>query len=317
MLLVCLLGLSACRSDRVSIDPKDPDSPQFAYRKDELALLQMAADDIQELERDKRYGAIYDDYASDNFRKSVGRRQFMIMSNCVESFLGDLQEYDRNDIGFRREFIKDKNGRENQREFVDVLNRKVQRVLGSLEEQLVFVPNGLSFQLNGLYWISKDKPFLECVAQSGRLDAETAPAPPPNSSEPATTPSVSSEGANATETTPSQTKASSTPNALERPNNVVPNGTASPASGGSAASVAPTPATQTVQPMRPAEIKKSALNARPAGAGAVVDQRPNSAKTGEEKKAEEEAKKRRRLELPEETETQITVPLPTSPGSDD
>jgi hypothetical protein len=279
----------------------------------------MAADDIQELERNKRYGAIYDDYASEEFKKGIGRRQFMIMTNCVESFLGDLEEYDRNEIGFRREFLKDKSGKPDPQRFLDVLNRKVQRGLGSMEEQLVFVPNGLSFQLNGLYWIAKDKAFLQCMAQSRELDAATAPKPEPAPEEAkqpetaSTQPATSSSGAQATQmpTSPA-TAPTNPPTSLENK--------PAPAQGSISGPVpASTPGsvnTQAVQTMRPAEIKKAPLNARPAGAGAVVDQRPVVPKTAAEKKAEEDAKKRR-LELQEESENQVTVPLPISPGSDD
>ncbi len=318
--LLSVLSLTACRSDRVSVDPKDPNSPQFAYRKDELALLQMAADDIQELERNKRYGVIYDDYASDEFKKGVGRRQFMIMSNCVESFLGDLEEYDRNEIGFRREFLKDKSGKADAQRFLDVLNRKVQRTLGSMEEQLVFVPNGLSFQLNGLYWIAKDKSFLQCMAQSGQLDAATAPKPEPTANgteQPAD--AVISQPATPSNEVPatgspqpaSQTETTNQPSSSEHTGAGNTN-TGGPVPTTNASSVNAPP----VQTMKPAEIKKAPLNARPAGAGAVVDQRPVRPKTTAEKKAEEDAKKRR-LELQEEPENEVTVPLPTSPGSDD
>lgn len=317
--LLSVLCLAGCRSDRISVDPKDPHSPQYAYRKDELALLQMAADDIQELERNKRYGAIYDDYASEAFKKGVGRRQFMIMTNCVESFLGDLEEYDRNEIGFRREFLKDKSGKADPQRFLDVLNRKVQRGLGSMEEQLVFVPNGLSFQLNGLYWIAKDKAFLQCMAQSRELDAATAPKPEPTAealkqAEAAgTEPSASASGVQATDSQQASANApTNTPAVSEGKPATAQTGSAGPVPTATPDSVKP----PSVQPMRPAEIKKAPLNARPAGAGAVVDQRPVVPKSAAEKKAEEDAKKRR-LELQEEPENQVTVPLPISPGSDD
>ncbi|WP_303674531.1 hypothetical protein [Vampirovibrio chlorellavorus] len=319
--LLSVLCLAGCRSDRVSVDPKDPNAPQYAYRKDELALLQMAADDIQELERNKRYGVIYDDYASEAFKKGVGRRQFMIMTNCVESFLGDLEEYDRNEIGFRREFLKDKSGKADPQRFLDVLNRKVQRGLGSMEEQLVFVPNGLSFQLNGLYWIAKDKAFLQCMAQSRALDAATAPKPEPTAeavtqtqTETAgTQPTASTNGAPATDSQQASTNAQVNSPAVSESKPA----SAQTGAGGPVPAATPSPVnTPSVQPMRPAEIKKAPLNARPAGAGAVVDQRPVVPKSAAEKKAEEEAKKRR-LELQEEPENQVTVPLPISPGSDD
>jgi hypothetical protein len=310
-LLFIMAGFSGCRSDRVAVDKKDLDSPQYEYRKDELALLQMVADDIQELERKKQYGTIYDDYASPAFQKGVGRRQFMIMANCVESFLGDLEEYDRNDIGFNRQFTKGQP--KSDKNYVDVLNRKVQRALGSIEEQLVFAPSGLGFKLNGLYWIAKDKAFIQCMRQSGQLDAETAPKPEVLP-EAATTPAVSSQTATeSNKTTPSETPSASTEE------------TRQPASGQATPSTEtgnqpPTPVgglnsleTKSVQTMKPAEVRKEQIKARPAGAGAVVDQRPTPKKTKEQIQAEEQAAKRR-IEPSEPTEM---VPLPTTGGSDD
>lgn len=321
VLVLISFSLGGCRSDKVTVDAKDPNSPQFTYRKDELALLQMSADDIQELERKKRYGTIYDDYASDSFKKGVGRRQFMIMANCVESFLGDLEEYDRNDVGFRREFLKDKGGSKGKLEtaYIDVLNRKVQRALGSIEEQLVFVPNGLSFQLNGLYWIAKDKSFLRCMAQSGQLDVQTAPRPElfPDGSEMSTESDSSKKEPDSEEGTQNADERSRKPDgetgseSSEKPESGKPEVSPQvpvPAEGANSLESKP------VQQMKPAEIRKEPLKARPAGAGAVVDQRPLTQKAKNEQKEREEAEKRR-IEL--ETQDQGTVPLPTAPGSDD
>src|SRR6476659_6893625 len=95
-----LIGFSGCQNDRVSVNTKDPDSPQYAYRLDELALLHMTADDVQEKERKKQYGQIYDQYGSDDFKQAISRRRFLIMSNCVENFLGGVEEFDTNDLGF-------------------------------------------------------------------------------------------------------------------------------------------------------------------------------------------------------------------------
>jgi hypothetical protein len=151
------------------VNPKDPRSPKFAYRLDELALLQMATDDILNLERKKQYGVIYDEYTSSEFQKNVSRRRFLIMSNCVETYLGGLQEFDSNDLGFARKTLKGQT--------MDTLTRKVQRERGKAEEHLVFIPSGFNFKLNGLYWISKDKIFLQCIADSPQIEANTAPMP--------------------------------------------------------------------------------------------------------------------------------------------
>lgn len=315
-LLGLLFSLGGCRNDRVAVNPKDLNSPQFAYRLDELALLQMNADDVQELERKKQYGKLYDQYASDAFKQGVTRRRFLIMSNCVESFLGDLQEYDRNDVGFHREQLKEKG---QQYGFIDVLNRKVQRSLGSIEEQLVFAPLGLNFKLNGLYWISKDKQFLQCIAESPQIEAQTTPQPEgaPAAAENAK-PTEGEPAQKTEEAPPTQGKSEAQPSAETLPakpegeqpatpqpfNPNAPN----PAAPASTPPAVPVP----VQGMKPAEIRKEPLGARPAGAGAVVDQRPLPVKTPAEIKAEEDAKKRR-----QELEKLQTVPLPTTGGSDD
>ncbi len=304
LMALLVLGLSGCRNDRVDVNKKDPDSPQYAYRKDELALLQMSADDIQELERKKQYGTIYDDYASEAFKQGVGRRRFMIMSNCVESFLGDVEEYDRNDIGFRRDYLKDKRNKPTQN-YVDVLNRKVQRTLGSIEEQMVFVPNGLSFKLNGLYWIAKDKHFLQCIGQSESLDQQTAPKPEVPAA--GTEPSTEVPATNASGETKPATETGAQPGSVSEP---IP-------SGASTGGPVPEPATGTeakpIHGLKQTEIKKQTIQARPAGAGAVVDSRPLPKKTREERKTEDTSKERIEPEEP----IQGTVPLPTTGGSDD
>jgi hypothetical protein len=231
----------------------------------------------------------------------------MIMANCVESFLGDVEEYDRNDIGFRRDYLKDKQNKPTQN-YVDVLNRKVQRTLGSIEEQMVFIPNGLSFKLNGLYWIAKDKHFLHCIGQSESLDEQTAPKPevPAAGAQPSTeTPATNATG----ETTPA-TETGTQPGSPSGTSEQTPS--AAPTGG-----PVPEPATGTeakpIHGLKQTEIKKHTIQARPAGAGAVVDSRPLPKKTKDEKKAENAAKDRIEPEEP----IQGTVPLPTTGGSDD
>lgn len=236
--------LSTCRSDRVAVNPKDPRSPKFAYRLDELALLQMAADDVLNLERKKQYGAIYDGYASPEFQKSVSRRRFLIMSNCVETYLGGLQEFDSNDLGF------DRKHQPGHKQPLDILTRKVQREKGKLDEQLVFVPSGFNFKLNGLYWISKDKTFLQCIADSPRIEANTAPMPQamPTADEQAQTAKAPTSAASDIE---EQATASAEEPSQEQP---------------------PTPENASTQPV--SGIESNNAETRPAGAGALLDLRP-------------------------------------------
>jgi hypothetical protein len=249
VLLAGVLAVGGCRSDHISVNPKDPKSPQFAYRLDELALLQMAADDIMDLERKKQYGRIYDDYASRGFKRMVSRRHFLIMSNCVETHLGALQEFDINEIGFRREVLKEQPGAP-----LDVLNRRATRAKGTIDEQLVFIADGVNFKLNGLYWVAKDKQFLECIRNSSQLEATTRP--------PKGTPLVAGEPPVAA-TSPAQPGESAATGKPGEP-------TTTPGS-------APDDQAVPVEKLAPSEAGQKTIQVRPAGAGAVEDTRPTPA----------------------------------------
>lgn len=275
LLVAGMLVLSGCRSDRVQVNTKDPRSPQFAYRLDELALLQMAADDIMELERKKHYGEIYDTYAGNEFKGIVSRRRFLIMSNCVETYLGELQEYDQNQIGFRRESLKEQPGKP-----FDVLNRRVTRARGTIDEQMVFTASGVNFKLNSLYWIAKDKQFLECIRNSPQVEASTQPVP----EQPAETPSGEQP---AKPGEPATQPGSPTP-ATDDQSNKPADGQA-PTDG---AQQPPVPGSEPapVQQLKPSEVKQKTIQARPAGAGAVEDTRP-TAKPVKKKPAQAPAKK--------------------------
>jgi hypothetical protein len=237
--------LSTCRSDRVTVNLQDPRSPKYAYRLDELALLQMAADDIFNLERKKQYGTIYDEYTSPDFKKSVSRRRFLIMSNCVETYLGGLQEFDSNDLGFVRQH------QARQRHPFDILTRKIQREKAKVDEQLVFIPSGFNFKLNGLYWISKDKTFLQCIADSPQIEANTVPMP------------------KATPVTEEQTQTAKASTAKTANNAAQPVASTEEAQ----SEQPPTPEAAPVQAV-PASEPGNNVQTRPAGAGAVMDTRP-------------------------------------------
>jgi hypothetical protein len=243
VLLAGILALGGCRSDHISVNPKDPKSPQFAYRLDELALLQMAADDIMDLERKKQYGRIYDDYASHGFKRMVSRRHFLVMSNCVETHLGALQEFDINEIGFRREVLKEQPGAP-----LDVLNRRATRAKGTIDEQLVFIADGVNFKLNGLYWIAKDKQFLECIRNSSQLEASTRP---PEDTQPVAGQSPAQAGESAA--------------------------TGKPGEPATAPGSAPDGQAVPVEKPAPSEAGQKTMQAHPAGAGAVEDTRPTPA----------------------------------------
>lgn len=316
VVLSCCLSLAGCRSDRVNVNAKDPDSPQFAYRLDELALLQMAADDIQELERKKQYGQIYDNFASDNFKAGVSRRRFMIMANCVETNLGGLQEFDRNDIGFRREWVKAAKGGQYP---LDVLNRLIQRDRGTVEEQLIFITSGFNFKLNGLYWISKDEPFLQCIANSPQVEASTepkveTPQESTTSEETTTTKASDTESKNASETA-SQSETSKEATSSE---STAPSGSSPAQTDGLRPVATPLPLPGApVQEMKPSEQhKKEPLQARPAGAGAVVDTRPTPKKPSAAKDTKSTTSSTPKAEesVPLRPATERRAPVPGSSG---
>lgn len=177
MVVFCLAGtllagtLGGCRrSDVVAVDPENPNSPQYPYLAHEFALLQLAVDDIQELEKKKQYGKIYDDYASDEFRKNTTRRHFLVMANCTEEHLGSLTEYDDDHFGFNRNRMPAEN-----QPALDSITRYVQREKkGQVREQMIFSGDGIHFKLNGLYWISEDKHFLQCMQEAEKIAVRTA-----------------------------------------------------------------------------------------------------------------------------------------------
>lgn len=125
------------------------------YRKDELALLKIATDNIQAMEAAKQYGRIYDQYASKTLRDTITRRRFLMMTNCVEQELGDLVDYEEGSDFTRRS----ENG-----QALDMTRRTVRRTLeGKMREEFDFISTGAEYQLNGIYWITANKGFLDCI----------------------------------------------------------------------------------------------------------------------------------------------------------
>lgn len=89
--------LSGCR------DAQAPDAQ--GYREDERALLQIAAENLVELEIKKDYATLYDQYASKAFKQRVPARYFLKLTNCVETHLGAFLSYDRKSLRFKRERV--------------------------------------------------------------------------------------------------------------------------------------------------------------------------------------------------------------------
>ena len=162
-LLACAILLAGCRSSTISVNPQNKRTPQYPYRKDELALLQIATDDIFELEKTKDYSRIYDRYASADLKRTLGRRRFLKTTNCAETTLGGLMDYDKGNLGFTR--TTDKN------RIFDSIVRDTDREEGSLVEKLVFVQEGVDYKLYALYWDSKRKDFVACLNDARKITA--------------------------------------------------------------------------------------------------------------------------------------------------
>lgn len=133
------------------------DNQEEGYREDEQILLKLATTDILELERQKDYGKIYDQYASQTLKRSLARRDFLKMGRCLEVTMGDLVDYQRDQWDFTRN--KTEHGT------LDSTTRSVVRASGNVKEQLTYVREGIDFKLNAIYWSSTRKDFLTCMNQ--------------------------------------------------------------------------------------------------------------------------------------------------------
>jgi hypothetical protein len=158
------IGLLGCKSDRVDVQQGSTTAPQYAYRLDELALLQLLADDVFSSEREKQYAYIYDHLASPTFQKEKSRRDFLREANCVEVHLGALDTFNPNEKGFSRK----KHGKET----LDYLTRTIERSQETIPEELVIEPQGLQFQLRHIIWRSSNINFLNCLSQKIEIPPE-------------------------------------------------------------------------------------------------------------------------------------------------
>lgn len=147
----------SCKTDHVVVNKGSSDSPQHAYRLDELALLRLIADDVFSSERNKQYAYIYKTLASKTFQEKKSLRRFLQEANCVETHLGEIDTFDPNENGFSR---KQKN-----EETLDYLTRRVSRTQETLEEELVLESKGLQFKLRDLIWHSTNPNFLSCTLE--------------------------------------------------------------------------------------------------------------------------------------------------------
>lgn len=146
---------NSCRTDRIAVNTKNPLTPQFAYRHDELALLQLTVDDIMMLEQRKDYDRIYDEYTSKAFQQAIPRRNFLMMTNCVEVYLGNLNTFEKRNLGFTR--------KAKPTGPIDTIIREAERGSGKTHERLDFVFEGMDPRLNAIFWYTTERDFLRCM----------------------------------------------------------------------------------------------------------------------------------------------------------
>jgi hypothetical protein len=177
----CLLLLSAGLTGGQKLFEKKGEQdletdPAFsAYRPDQLVRLKVLANSIFGLERQQKYGEIYDDWVSQSFKKRVSRRQFLILTNCLEEHLGPLEEFDSTDFGFKHQ--------SHQGQSYEVLQRKITRNGNDLSQRLVITMDALDYKLDGLTWLTNHEGFLNCVKHPA--DSLTAkPMQPPAKGKP-------------------------------------------------------------------------------------------------------------------------------------
>ncbi len=141
LLVVLAVWFSGCGSQ--TVEP---------FREDERALLRLRADDVLTLERNQQYSHLYDRTASDQFRKLTGRRAFLKMARCLETTLGPVTSYE----------VLEPFQRPGKKNMV-VVRVQAERRLGPVEEQLVFVQEGIDFRLAGLFWLTRRPEFKDCI----------------------------------------------------------------------------------------------------------------------------------------------------------
>lgn len=133
------------------------EEPPTPYREDEQLRLKLFVEDIFELEKSKQYGRLYDKYTSPAFQKTVSRRNFLRLSQCVETHLGELVDYERKDWQFHKKTAKGT--------VFHSIRLPVVRSSANITEQLTMTTDGLDYRLTGLYWLTKHKAYADCIRQ--------------------------------------------------------------------------------------------------------------------------------------------------------
>lgn len=148
------MPLWGCQSNQSTPNNLPPEEP---YREDEQIRLKLFVEDLFQLEKSKQYGKLYDKYTSPAFQKSVSRRNFMRLSQCVETHLGELVDYERKKWQFQRKSSKG--------QVFHSIRLPVVRSSANLTEQFTMTADGLDYRLTGLYWLTKHKSYSDCIQQ--------------------------------------------------------------------------------------------------------------------------------------------------------
>jgi hypothetical protein len=159
--LVCVVVLSSvlCLTGCEQSPAKELDAGtvQVSLRPDETERLKLLLDELLQLEQEKKVGVLYDDYASLELKNRIPRAVFTKTIYCGQQHLGSIQSWDKKTRQFSQKKLKNK-----KLLGVSVL---VSRSNETLRERLVFVEEGIDFKLSGMYWLSNNKQYLQCLKE--------------------------------------------------------------------------------------------------------------------------------------------------------
>jgi hypothetical protein len=198
-------------------------APLYRYREDEGILLKLTATDILEMERNKKYGQIYDEYTSQPLKKSLSRRDFLRMTHCLEQTVGEVITYKKNELAFDRKRVKNQN--------YDFTSVNMLRSGGNLREEMLFVLEGVDFKLNSIYWSSDRKDYLGCMRHIARTLTKPEKLKPLVPAAPSPVTPLPANSANLPTSEVKAPDSNSLPGTPTKPINPKPNGAKLPESG--------------------------------------------------------------------------------------
>lgn len=148
-------------------------SSPVPFRLDEQARLLLHMDNLLELEKQKAYASIYDQYAHPTFRATISRNTFIALGHCAETHLGPLEGYHRPSVLLQRHTTTPQEKPPPQAQPpvatttqpVDEVTVRVNRQAEPVWERGVFIPVGVDYQLVGYYWSAQYPPFQHCIQQ--------------------------------------------------------------------------------------------------------------------------------------------------------